>query len=224
VTTPAPAPRRSGGLPIHVLLVDDHPAVRHGVRQLLAAQTDLITIAEAGTASAATSDLARWVDVAVIDYHLGDRDGLWLTQQIKRRPSSPPVLVYSAFADAALAAAAIAAGADGVLSKAALNEELCMAIRRLFHGRQYLPTIPDSFIAALKSRLGPRDQAILSMLIEGARPTEISSRLGIAAAELEMRRWLIVQNISPHTTSIAAGYAPLDYERPRRRRRYPAAG
>jgi DNA-binding NarL/FixJ family response regulator len=223
----APAPRRSGGLPIHVLLVDDHPAVRHGIRQLLATQSDLLTIAEAASASAATSELARWVDVAVVDYHLGDRDGLWLTQQIKQHASAPPVLIYSAFADLPLAIAAIVAGADGLLSKSAIAEELCIAIRRLFHGRQYLPAIPDSIAGALRSRLEPADRSIFSMLIHGLPPAKISSRLGISRAELEARRRAMLQAIAPKAGRGAEGEpatAPLDYDRSARRRRYRSAG
>jgi DNA-binding NarL/FixJ family response regulator len=88
-----------------VLLVDDHPAVGHGIRQLIADQPDIVMIAEHGAASRDTSVVARWADVAVVDYHLGDRDGLWLTREIKQRPGAPPVLIYSAFADTSLAVA-----------------------------------------------------------------------------------------------------------------------
>ena len=100
---PAEADRAA---PIHVLLVDDHPSVRHGVRQLISDQPDMVTIAEHGSATSDSTAVARWADVAVIDYHLGDRDGLWLTRQIKQRPCPPPVLIYSAFADTTLAVAA----------------------------------------------------------------------------------------------------------------------
>jgi DNA-binding NarL/FixJ family response regulator len=223
----APAPRRLGGRPIHVLLVDDHPAVRHGIRQLLTTQGDVDTVAETGSASVATSELARWADVAVIDYHLGGRDGLWLTRQIKRRPSPPPVLIYSAFADATLAAAAIIAGADGLLAKTALTEELCIAIRRLFHGREYFPAIPASIAAALRSRLQTRDRVIFSMLIHGVAPREINSLVGTTAAELEERRQAIVTAIAPNAArsgGTVLAHRPLDYEGPRRRKRYPAAG
>jgi DNA-binding NarL/FixJ family response regulator len=225
-TSPAPAPRRSGGLPIHVLLVDDHPAVRHAIHQLIADQPDLVTIAETGAASDATSELARWADVAVIDFHLGDRDGLWLTQQVKQRRSPPAVLIYSAFADPALAAASIVAGADGLLSKTALAEELCIAIRRLCHGRPYFPAVGESVTAALRSRLRPRDQAIFSMLVHGVAPAEIGARLGIGVAELEARRKLIVRTIAPRAAGRGVperARAPLDYERPRRRWSHPAA-
>jgi DNA-binding NarL/FixJ family response regulator len=222
VGTSVPPPRRSGGLPIHVLLVDDHPAVRHGIRQLLAAQSDVVTIAETGSASIATSELARWVDVAILDYHLGDRDGLWLTEQIKQRPSPPPVLIYSAFADAPLAAAAIVAGADGMLGKTALVEELDIAIRRLFHGRQYFPVIPKALAAALRSRLNRSEQPIFSMLIDGVAPAEVCERLGITAADLQARRASIVKVIAPNrgTASLSAR-APLEYRRHRRRQHFP---
>ncbi|HET6870975.1 MAG TPA: response regulator transcription factor [Solirubrobacteraceae bacterium] len=210
-------------VPIHVLLVDDHPAVRHGIRQLIADQPDMVMVAEHSSASRDTSEVARWADVAVVDYHLGDRDGLWLTGQIKQRPGSPPVLIYSAFADTPLAVAAIVAGADGLLPKATLGEELTIAIRRLLHGRQYFPAIPASITGALSARLAPDDQAILSMLVHGVPVGEIASRLRMAPGELEARRQLIVRTIAPK--GARAGVPPgsgllLDYDRPLRRWRY----
>jgi DNA-binding NarL/FixJ family response regulator len=197
-TTPPPHPcTPETTAPIHVLLVDDHPAVRHGVRHLIAEEPDMVMIAEHSSASRDTSAVAGWADVAVIDYHLGGRDGLWLTGQIKQRPGATPVLIYSAFADTALAVAAIAAGADGLLAKATLGEELTIAVRRLVHGRQYFPAIPASVAAALSARLEPRDQAVLSMLIHGVGAGEIGSRLGMTPGELGARRQLITRAIAP---------------------------
>jgi DNA-binding NarL/FixJ family response regulator len=218
---PPHAGTADGTAPIHVLLVDDHPAVRHGIRQLIAEEPDMVLIAEHTNASGDTSAVARWADVAVIDYHLGDRDGLWLTRQIKQRSEAPPVLIYSAFADTALAVAAIAAGADGLLPKATLGEELTIAVRRLVHGRQYFPAIPAPIAAALSVHLEPRDQAILSMLIHGVRAGEIASRVGITRGELEARRQLIVHAIAPKGAGVPAGSGVvLDYDRARRRQRY----
>jgi DNA-binding NarL/FixJ family response regulator len=205
-----------------VLLVDDHPAVRHGIRQLIADQPDMVMIAEHSGASRDTSEVARWADVAIVDYHLGERDGLWLTGQIKQQAGAPPVLIYSAFADTALAVAAIVAGADGLLPKATLGEELTIAVRRLVHGRQYFPAIPASTAAALSTGLAPHDQAILSMLIHGVGAGEIASRLQMTPGELDARRQMIVRAIAPKG---ARGGPPgsglvLDYDRPLRRRRY----
>jgi DNA-binding NarL/FixJ family response regulator len=215
-----PADRR----PIHVLLVDDHPEVRHGLRRLLAEEPDIVTIAESGAATMQTSQLARWTDVAVVDYHLGDRNGLWLTEQIKRQPFRTRVLIYSAFADEPLAVAAILAGADGLLSKATLSEELCVAIRRLFGGHQYFPAVAPSVTAALSSRLGRQDRAIFSMLLHGVPVGEIGARLLITPSEVEERRQAIRLELAPPSTRdrvLAAAHAPLDYDRSRRRRRFP---
>jgi DNA-binding NarL/FixJ family response regulator len=209
--------------PIHVLLVDDHPAVRHGIRQLIDDQPDMLMIAEHSRASRDTGAVASWADVAIIDYHLGDRDGLWLTRQIKQRPGPPPVLIYSAFADTALAVAAIVAGADGLLPKATLGEELTIAVRRLVHGRQYFPAIPASTTAALSARMAPHDQAILSMLIHGIPAGEIALQLQMTPGELEARRQLIARAIAPKgaRSGVPPGSAlVLDYDRPLRRRPY----
>jgi DNA-binding NarL/FixJ family response regulator len=222
-----PQPQSLDDSRIHVLLVDDHPAVRHGIRQVISDQPDMVTVAEHSSASHDTTDVSRWADVAVIDYHLGDRDGLWLTRQIKQRPEAPPVLIYSAFADTALAIAAIVAGADGMLPKATLAEELTIAIRRLAHGRQYFPAIPRSIADRVCSRLQAGDQAIFSMLIHGVAPAEIGSRLELSPGELEARRQLILRVIAPKAAgaSLPGGMrSPLDYDRPRRRPRYLAAG
>jgi DNA-binding NarL/FixJ family response regulator len=220
MSTQAPPVRRSAGRPLRILLVDDHPAVRYGIRELLAGQADGVTFVEAGEATTATCDLARWVDVAVIDYHLGDRDGLWMTQRIKQQPSPPPILIYSAFADPTLTAAAIMADADGLLRKTVLPSELYIAIRRLLHGRKYFPTIPRAVAVALGSRLDPLDRAIFWMLIHGLAPHDIAARLGITLAELRERRGAAVSVIAPDRALerlTAGARAPLRYERPPRR-------
>ena len=220
------APRPTGP-PIHVLLVDDHPAVRHGIRRLISDQPDMVMVAEHSSASADTSAVARWADVAVIDYHLGGRDGLWLTRQIKRHSRPPAALIYSAFADTALALAAVVAGADGLLAKTTLADELTIAIRRLVHGRQYFPAIPGSIAGALGARLEPADRAIFSMLIDGIAPAQISVRLGLTPTELDARRELILRAIAPKAARAGRPVVPqlpLDYERPRRRGRYSTAG
>lgn len=218
----APPPRRSAGLPIHVLLVDDHPAVRRGVAQLIAAQPDMATIAQAGSATEAVGELARWADIAVIDYHLGGRDGLWLTHVIKQHPRPPRVLIYSAFADHALAVAAIIAGADGLLPKHALDEELCVALRNLARGRQHFPAIPDTLARALRACLASTDQPVFDMLLHGMDPRELTGRLQITPRELEERRLRILRTLAPNAAGVRmpdGAHAPLDYDRAGRRGR-----
>ncbi|HET6864415.1 MAG TPA: response regulator transcription factor [Solirubrobacteraceae bacterium] len=230
-TEPTPiSPFTSNGaprIPIAVLLVDDHPAVRAGARMLIDDQPDMTVVAEARSAEEALGQPELPVDVAVVDYHLGDgHDGLWLTTELKRMEKPPRVLIYSTFADNALAVIAPIAGADGLLDKRELGEGLCSAIRRLARGQQHLPAIMSPLANALRSRLTARDQAIFSMLLHGTPPDVIVQQLGITHDELTVRRSTILRSLKPARGTMArasGAHGPLDYERSRRAARRWAA-
>jgi DNA-binding NarL/FixJ family response regulator len=172
-----------------VLVVDDHAAVRMGLGGLLEDRSDLKVVATAAGAREALADAARVApDVAVVDYHLDDGDGLALCRALKRLPRPPRVLVYSAYADGTLAAAAVVAGADAVISKGTLGEEVVRTIRVLAHGRRAIPPIPRAVQRSLRARLEPTDQAIFGMLLQGITPSEIVDVLSISPSRLESRR------------------------------------
>lgn len=211
--------------PIQVLVVDDHPAVRRGARMLIDDEPDMHVTAEARSAEEALAKLPDAVDVAVVDYNLGGgRDGLWLTVELKARQPGPRVLIYSAFTDVGLAASALIAGADGLVGKHELGQELSRAVRTLARGGQRLPMIPASVAQAMRARLQPRDQAILGMLVDGLAPDVVADRLQITHDELHRRRRTMLRALTPARTAPEppnGARAPLDYERrdrgPRRR-------
>src|SRR2546423_708942 len=121
---------RARGGAIGVLVGDDHAAVRVGLGGLLEDHSDLGVVAAAASAREALADAAKVApDVAVVDYHLDDSDGLTLCRAIKRLPRPPRVLIYSAYADGSLTAAAVVAGADAVVSKGALGDEVVRTLR-----------------------------------------------------------------------------------------------
>jgi DNA-binding NarL/FixJ family response regulator len=97
------------------------------------------------------------------------------------------VLVYSAYADSVLAAAAVIAQADGIVSKGSLGSELCEAIRAVAGGQRRLTPVPPWLGEALRTRLDHEEQAIFGMLLAGIAPAEITQTLAISAAGLESR-------------------------------------
>ena len=123
-----------------------------------------------------------------MDYHQGDSDGHTQFRDLRRLPRPPRVLVYSAYADGALTAAAVIAGADAVVSKGSLGEEVVRTIRVLAHGRRVFPPIPRAVQRSIRTRLEPTDQAILGMLLQDIAPTEIADVLGVSTSRLESRR------------------------------------
>jgi DNA-binding NarL/FixJ family response regulator len=173
-----------------VLVVDDHAAVRSGLRQLLADEDDFEVVAAVATAEdALTVAETMPVDVAVVDYQLRGRNGLWVSRKLKRLPRPPAVLIYSAYTDGVLAAAAVVAEANGIVSKGGLGSELTAAIRAVAQGRQVLPPLPAWLADALRRRLDHEEQAIFGMLLAGLEPVEIAQTLGLSAAGLESRLW-----------------------------------
>src|SRR5436309_16107498 len=88
------------GEPTRLLVVDDHAAVRAGLRDMLTDEPDFDVAAAVATAEEGLSVAERQViDVAVVDYQLGGRTGLWLSRKLKRLRRAPSVLIYSAYAD-----------------------------------------------------------------------------------------------------------------------------
>lgn len=171
-----------------VLIVDDHAAVRAGLRELLDDEPDFEVVAAVDGAEAAMTVAERQpIDVAVVDYQLGSRNGLWLSRKLKRLPSPPAVLIYSAYADGVLAAAAVVAEADALVSKGGLGSELRDEIRRVARGGSGRRPLPEWLGDTIRARYAPEEQAIFGMLLAGIAPAEIARTLELSDAGLESR-------------------------------------
>jgi DNA-binding NarL/FixJ family response regulator len=181
---------------IRLLVVDDHAAVRRGLRELLEDQQDFRVIDAVPSAEEAMSVAEREeLDVAVVDYQLGGRNGLWVSRKLKRRPRPPRVVIYSAYCDGPLAVAAVVAEADGLVSKGGLGSDLCDAIRSVAGGRSLLPMIPWQLAEVMRRRLDGEEQAIFGMSRAGIARVEIAKTLGISESGLESRMWEMLQKL-----------------------------
>jgi DNA-binding NarL/FixJ family response regulator len=171
--------------PLRLLVVDDHPAVRLGLVKLLEEQGGFRVVSVAETAERAVAEAEReQVDVAIVDYHLGGRNGLWVSRTLKRSPQPPGLIVFSAYASDHLAANCAVARADALLSKGALGSELCDAVRAVANGRRLLPKVPRALLASLSRRLYDSEQLLFGMLLAGLDEIEIRQVLDVSAEEL----------------------------------------
>ncbi len=178
---------------VRLLLVDDHQAVRQGLHAMLRFEAGLEA---AGSASDSREALALAAairpDVVLLDYHLPDEDGLSLCLRLKASEAPPRVLIYSAFADDMLGLLAVVAGADGLISKGALADELCEALQAVARGRSLIGPPSPATMESAASSLDPEDLPIIGMLIHGTPPGEIAETLGVAESWLTARRWAIL--------------------------------
>jgi DNA-binding NarL/FixJ family response regulator len=182
--------------PTRLLVVDDHPAVRAGLRELLADEADFHVVSAVATAEAGV-DIAKRepIDVAVVDYQLGGRNGLWLSRKLKRLAHPPAVLIYSAYTDGVLCAAAVVAEADAIVSKGRIGSDLCHEIRCAAAGRRHLPAIPPRLGESLRRRLDHEEQAIFGLLLAGFDPAEVAGTLGLSPAGMESRLWELLRRL-----------------------------
>jgi DNA-binding NarL/FixJ family response regulator len=182
--------------PTRLLVVDDHAAVRAGVRDMLADEPDFDVVAAVATAEDGLSVAEReLIDLAVVDYQLGGRTGLWLSRKLKRLRQPPGVVIYSAYADDVLSAAAVVAEADGIVSKSGLGSELCDAIRAVARGGHRLRPVPPWLSEGLRHRLGHEEQAIFGLLLAGIPRDEIAETLGISTDGLDARLWAMLRTL-----------------------------
>jgi DNA-binding NarL/FixJ family response regulator len=210
------------------MVVDDHPAVRFGLAQLLEGQTDFNVDAVCIDAEGAVAHAsARRVDVAVLDYQLPGHNGLWVCRQLKRAPTAPAVVIFSAFADHYLAACCAVAEADAVLNKGALGSELCDAVRSVARGRRVLPRVPQPLSDMLRRRLADSEQLLFGMLLAAIPRVEIRRALGISERELDARistMLRILETLPGDSPPAGRGRSALNLDRlvPAARRAAPA--
>src|SRR5439155_26703706 len=124
---------------LRILVADDHPVVRRGLRQILSDQLPSVMIGEAGNA-AATLQLfgeANW-DVVVLDISMPGRNGLEVLRELKRLRSRVPVLVLSIHPEEQFAVRVVKAGAAGDVGKESGPEELVRAVKTVVTGGKYL--------------------------------------------------------------------------------------
>jgi DNA-binding NarL/FixJ family response regulator len=115
---------------IRVLVVDDHPVLRAGLEAVLRVEPGFVCVGTAGDGHELLAGLRRTrPDVVLLDWRLGEDDGVALCRVLRAEPAPPEVVLYTANADGDLAAEARAAGAFAVVEKAADIDELFDALR-----------------------------------------------------------------------------------------------
>jgi DNA-binding NarL/FixJ family response regulator len=120
---------------IRVLVVDDHPVLRAGLEAVLRAEPGFVCVGTASDGHELLAGLRRTrPDVVLLDWRLGDEDGLILCRSLRAEPAPPEVVLYTATADGNLATQASAAGAYAVVEKSANLDQLFDALRLAVRG------------------------------------------------------------------------------------------
>ena len=168
---------------IRVLLVDDHPATRDGVRRALAGHPEIEVVGEAGTvADALRLSASLAPDVAVLDVDLPDGSGADVARELLGTDTR--VLVFSAHAGRGFVRALLEAGAAGYLTKDSPASELRAAVEAVARGEgrwHVVPVVADDPVGALTDR----ERDVVSLLARGLSNADIAETLFVSVSTVQ---------------------------------------
>lgn len=200
-----------------VFLVDDHPVVRAGMRQVLELDDRISVVGEADSGEEVLEQLSRCpADVVLMDICLPDMDGIEATRQLRARHADLKIMILSAFGDEYLAEA-IEAGANGYILKTTAQEELTRAVIQTASGQGPLdPTLTPRLFdrmaelsrSAQGQDLSSRQQEILRLIADGVPSREIAARLSMSQATMsrQLRQVFDLLGVDDRAHAIAEAY------------------
>jgi len=191
---------------IRVLIADDHPIVREGLRQVLARTTGITIAAEASNGQEVLDGAASGgVDVIVMDFSMPGKSGLDVIRQIRQDHPKLPVLILSMHPENELAPRLLKAGASGYLQKESATQNLEDAIRKLAVGGRYIsPSLAEKLATDLSStgtrkpheELSDREFQVLLRIVSGRSAQEIADELSLSVKTVRTYRDRIMEKMS----------------------------
>jgi DNA-binding NarL/FixJ family response regulator len=202
---------------VRVLLVDDHPVVRKGMKAILDDELrGSVAVVEAGNGDDALAALADHIDVVVLDLSMPGRSGIDLLAEIKHRHPRLPVLIMSLHGEEQFALRALRAGASGYLTKAAAPQQLAAAVTKVAEGGRYISAALAERLAAEVAggasgvpheRLSDREFEVLRAIASGHTVSEIASTMKLSVKTVSTYRARLLEKMGMTSNAELTRYA-----------------
>ncbi|HYP80843.1 MAG TPA: response regulator transcription factor [Steroidobacteraceae bacterium] len=201
--------------PHRVLIVDDHPVVRQGIRLMIEAEPDLTICGEAQTEQQARK-LVRELkpDALVVDLSLTEGDGFNVVRDVHAHFPGIRILVLSMHDEAIYAERLLAEGASGYIMKQAATDQLITALRTVLRGERFVSESLKRSLEARRaadgapsSRLSARELQVISLIGRGLGTREIADNLSLSVKTVETHRLTIKRKLALDTNAQLVQYA-----------------
>ena len=201
---------------IKILIADDHPVVRRGLKQIVAEEPNMVVAGEAQNAKEVLELIRKqdW-DVVMLDITMPDRSGLEVLKQLKKEYPKLPVLVLSVHSEEQYAVRVLKSGAAGYMTKESAPEELVRAIRKVVAGGKYVSSSLAERLAfdleseeePLHETLSNREFQVMCMIASGKTVKEIADRLFLSVKTASTYRTRILRKMKMKTNAELIYYA-----------------
>jgi two-component system, NarL family, invasion response regulator UvrY len=202
---------------LRILIADDHPIVRQGLKQILSEESDMGVFGEAQN-SQEVLELAQkqdW-DIVILDITMPGRGGIDVLKELKHQYPKLPLLILSMHPEDQYAVRALKAGAGGYLTKESAQEELIKAIRKVVRGGKYISSTLAEKLAfdletetekPLHETLSDREHQVLLMIASGKTVSEIAEELSLSVKTIDTYRARILEKMKMKNNAELTHYA-----------------
>ncbi|UCG11192.1 MAG: response regulator transcription factor [Deltaproteobacteria bacterium] len=202
---------------INILIADDHPIVREGLKQIIAEAPDIVVAAEASNGYELL-DKVRNIDfsVVVLDITMPGITGLDVLKQLKSEKPGLPILILSMHSEEQYAVRVLRAGASGYLTKASAPDQLIGAIRKVFRGGKYVsPSVAEKLAYELDSEsekqpheyLSDREYQVLCLIASGKTVKVVAEELSLSVKTVSTYRSRILDKMRMNSNAEITHYA-----------------
>jgi two-component system, NarL family, invasion response regulator UvrY len=202
---------------IKILIADDHPVVRQGLKQILAETRDIVVADEAASGQEVMKKVTKNdYDVILLDISMPGRNGLDILRELKSKRPKAAVLILSIYPEDQYAVRVLKLGAAGYLTKESVPEELITAIRKVAQGRKYISaTLAEKLAVDLElnaekpvhENLSDREYQVLCMISSGKRLKEIAEELSLSIKTISTYRTRILDKMKLRNNAELIRYA-----------------
>lgn len=205
------------GIVTTILIVDDHPIFREGLRKLLEDELPSAKLSQASNAREALEAVRKqdW-NLVILDINLPDKTGLEVLKEMKLVRQKVPVLILSLHSETQFAVRVFRSGAEGYLTKGSASDSLVTAVRRILAGGKYVsPSMAESLVTNLNTdvtkplheQLSDREYEVLRMLAQGKPVSAIAAELNLSVNTISTYRTRILEKMGLTSTAELILYA-----------------
>ena len=202
---------------IRIIIADDNPIVREGLKKVLEKTSDIVVAEEAGTGEDLLDKIRESdCDVVLLDITMPGRGGLEILEQLKIEKPKLPVLILSIHSEESYAVRVLKAGASGFLSKDKAPKELIGAIRKVARGRKYVSSslaeklafdLEIGYDKPIHERLSNREFQVMCMIASGKKVKEIADELFLSVNTIKTFRSRVLEKMGMKSNVEIARYA-----------------